>query len=96
MTQDIKKALERQALRADIAYELADRIRTLGEEVGKILRQHAYYNLTVSLTTEEDMKAIKKLMDGALAALNKSDASLSEIQTLLHEITGRDPEGEKS
>lgn len=89
---DIKKALLRQEARAKDAFELADKLMFLCEENEETLRMYAYSKVMHVLTTEEDMKRIKALMDKTHASLRKSMECMIEIKTILKDITGRDYE----
>lgn len=94
MTQDIEKALRGQANRADMAYTLADKVEDASREVRKLLLQCASHDFLRAMVTEEDLKAIKSLMDESIAALKKSADTLSKIDARVLEIARRDPEGE--
>ncbi len=87
---DIKKALLRQARRAEDAYDMAGKLVVACDAVEEDLRQYAYYKTTVDRATEADMKAIKACMDKTHASLRKSMDCMSEIKTLLKDIVGRD------
>ncbi len=94
MTQDMEKALQGQANHAYKVYRLADKVEDASLEVRRMLLQIASHDFFRALATEEDLKAIKSLLDESTAALKKSADTLSKIDARMLEIARRDPEGE--